>query len=245
MSENNNDILEEQRKAREEFLRLKRMQKGEIPTGPKPSEVAIVPKTFKEKRENFWFQYKWQVIAIAFITIVLAVLITQCANKTEYDLEVMYFSYEPVLEQHTDAVADYLEKFTDDINGDGEVNVLVINCSFNEKGDYQYRNSVLSKVQATIAANEKTLLFITDGKSVEYFNSISDKGFFEGDPYKFDETFYNEVNRLLPEGYSELPEGLQISCRRVSDTLLEGKKDIKLYYDSSHKLLDGIKNSKK
>ena len=53
-----NDIIEEQRRARAEFLRLKKMQSGEIDAGPKPSEVAIVPKTPKEKWDNFWFQYK-------------------------------------------------------------------------------------------------------------------------------------------------------------------------------------------
>ena len=47
-----NDILEEQRRAREEFLKLKKMQQGELEAGPKPSEVAVAPKTAKEKAEQ-------------------------------------------------------------------------------------------------------------------------------------------------------------------------------------------------
>ena len=43
------ETIKQQRKARKDFLELKKMQSGEIDTGPKPSEVAIVPKTFKEK----------------------------------------------------------------------------------------------------------------------------------------------------------------------------------------------------
>ena len=39
MVDNKNEILEEQRRAREEFLELKKMQSGEMKAPPKPSEV--------------------------------------------------------------------------------------------------------------------------------------------------------------------------------------------------------------
>ena len=43
------DTIAQQRKAREEFLELKKMQHGEIQAPPKPSEMAVEPKTFSEK----------------------------------------------------------------------------------------------------------------------------------------------------------------------------------------------------
>ena len=55
MADNKNEILEEQRRAREEFLELKKMQSGEMKAPPKPSEVAIVPKTPKENGIIFGF----------------------------------------------------------------------------------------------------------------------------------------------------------------------------------------------
>ena len=39
-----NEILEEQRRARQEFLDLKKMQQGEMEAPPKPSEVAMPKK---------------------------------------------------------------------------------------------------------------------------------------------------------------------------------------------------------
>ena len=36
-----NEILEEQRRARQEFLELKKMQSGEMAAPPKPSEVLF------------------------------------------------------------------------------------------------------------------------------------------------------------------------------------------------------------
>ena len=52
---NENEIIQEQRKARKAFLELKKMQNGEMDAGPKPSDVAIVPKTFWEKFKHFWY----------------------------------------------------------------------------------------------------------------------------------------------------------------------------------------------
>ena len=144
-----NEILEEQRRARQEFLELKKMQSGEMKAPPKPSEVAIVPKTPKEKWDNFWFQYKWYVVAITAVTVVLAVLITQCATRTKYDMEVVYFTYTAALDEQTNAVAKYIAGYAEDVNGDGEINIQVVNCSFNGKsGDTQYRYTMMTKLQA-------------------------------------------------------------------------------------------------
>ena len=106
-----NEILEDQRRAREEFLNLKKMQNGEMDAGPKPSEIALTPKTFKEKRENFWFQYKWHTIGIVASVAVFIILVAQCMSVPNYDLSVVYFTYTPVIDNHTDLVAEYFEQY--------------------------------------------------------------------------------------------------------------------------------------
>lgn len=239
-----NEILEEQRRARQEFLELKKMQNGEMAAPPKPSEVAIVPKTPKEKWDNFWFQYKWYVVAITAVTVVLAVLITQCATRTKYDLEVVYFTYTAAIDEQTNAVADYIAKYTGDVNGDGEVHVQVVNCSFNNKsGDTQYRYTMMTKLQAMIAGDQNAMLFITDEESYKYLSDLSDgEGLFEGEPFMLDDGFYNATETKT---YGKLPDGLRISCRRVSDTVLESKKGAADAHKAAEKTLDGIKNGGK
>jgi hypothetical protein len=54
VAEKRNDIIEEQRRARQEFLKLKQMQNGEIEPEAKPSEIAIKPTTFSEKWQELW-----------------------------------------------------------------------------------------------------------------------------------------------------------------------------------------------
>lgn len=236
-----NEILEEQRRARQEFLELKKMQSGEMEAPPKPSEIAIVPKTPKEKWDNFWFQYKWYVVAITAITVVLAVLITQCATKTKYDLEVVYFTYTAALDESTKAIGDYIAKYGEDLNGDGKVNVQVINCSFSKSGNTntQYQYTVMTKLQALIAGDQNALLFITDKKSYEYLDNLSDSSsLFEGEPCLFGEDFYTATKS---EQFGSLPEGLQISCRKVSNTVIENKKGISEVYELSKKIINSIK----
>ena len=241
MADNKNEILEEQRRAREEFLELKKMQSGEMKAPPKPSEVAIVPKTPKEKWDNFWFQYKWHVTAIVAVTVILAVLITQCATRTKYDLEVVYFTYTAALDEHTDKIAEYIEKYASDINGDGAVNIQVINCSFTDNsGNVQYKNTMLTKLQSLIAGDQNALLYITDEKSYKYLSEISDgEGIFEGEPLKFGEDFYSFTKT---DTFGNLPEGLGISCRRVSDTVLENKKNVDTVYKESLSIIEKISN---
>ena len=60
------DTLAQQRKARQDFLELKKMQHGEMDAGPKPSEIAIEPKTFTEKVKNYWFHFKWHTLGTVF-----------------------------------------------------------------------------------------------------------------------------------------------------------------------------------
>lgn len=236
-----NEILEEQRKARQEFLELKKMQHGEMKAPPKPSEVAIVPKTPKEKWDNFWFQYKWYVIAITAVTVILAVLITQCATRTKYDLEVVYFTYTAVLDEQTGKIADYLADYAEDINGDGEINVQVVNVSFSDKsGDSQYKYTMLTKLQAMIAGDENAILYITDSESYKYLDGLTENGLFDGEPIKLGDKFYSATES---EQLGKLPEGLLISCRRISDTVLEGKKGAAEAYENALKLIEKLKKA--
>jgi hypothetical protein len=234
-----NEIIEEQKRAREEFLKLKKMQSGEIDAGPKPSEVAIVPKTFKEKWDNFWFQYRLRVVAVVFIVAVFVVCIAQCVSKPNYDIKMVYFSYTPVLDDQLILVEDYFNEIIPDINGDGEVLVQVINCSFsNTDSNVQYRNNILMKMQSTIVAEYDTMLYITDKESVKYFEGLSvDLDIFEAEPLEFNEDFYKKT---VLNG-KELPEGLGISCRKINDTVIEKYKDSEKYHLESMKILEKLK----
>ncbi len=233
-----NDILEEQRKARQNYLELKKMQHGEMKPEPKPSEMAIEPKTFKEKLQNFWFHYKWHSIAIIFSAIVITVLCVQCANREKYDFEAIYFAYNISMDTQLDSVEKYLEEYATDVDGDGEVNVNIINCSFAENGDMQYRNNMLSKIQTQLVGNREVVMYIMDDKAYEFLNNVVDGGVFTDNILILDEEFYNKTET---KELGKLPEGIKVYLRKVKGTVLEDDKKVDAVYKEAEKIIEKIK----
>lgn len=241
MAKKKNGILEEQRRAREEFLKLKKMQWGEV---VEEKKSYYKPQTMAQKADNFWYHNKWIVLGFAAVIIVLAVMITQCVNKKEYDLQIVYFSYTATLDTQTDKMADYFSEYVTDINGDGSADVQVINCSLDQAtNERSYRDSILQKVQANVIGNNKALLFITDAKSIKYFDLIESKvPLFDGEPYALSQDFYDKVK---VEDLPKLPDGLQISIRNVTGTMLELESETEEYLKESKKLLENVISAQK
>lgn len=240
MSENKkSETLEQQKRSREEYLKLKKMQSGEIEPGPKPSEEAIVLKTPWEKFKNYWYHNKWFLILGICAIAVLIILIVQMVNKPRYDYEIIYFSYKQVADNQLEPVRDYFEDIGSDLNGDGVVKISLINCSFqNNNLNSSYRNQVLTKMQAIIVADKTAMLFITDEKSIEFFNDLeSAENIFEGDPVPLDAEFY-EKTKDPQMGY--LTRGLQVSYRRLGGTTLENSKDADKYYQEAKRVVEEL-----
>lgn len=239
-----NETLDQQRRARQDFLDLKKMQKGEKAPEPKPSEVAILPQTPKEKWANFWFHYKWATIGVLALTVILAVLITQCATRVNYDLKVVVSCYTPLTDAQTTRIRDYLEPLCEDVNGDGDVHLQIINCSYSkEDGNSQYQLTMATRLQATLAADADALLFLTDREAYDYLGQLGSGGLFEGEPLPMGEDFYktcNQGDEVFP-----LPEGLQISCRSVSGMAIERDPEVETFYKAAKKLLKAVEQKNK
>lgn len=232
-----NEIIEEQKKARKAYLELKKMQSGELATGPKPSEVAIVPKTFWQKLKNFWYHDKKVVIVSLLMVFVITVMTVQCATQEKADLKIVLFTYSPVMDEYSKKMGDYFEKYCDDINGDGKVVVKVINCSFDAKNDTRsYRKTKIIRLEQTITSEESAMLYITDSRSITHFDTYKSQGipFFVGETVALSEEFYT-ISKMID--FPHFEHNLSITCRRLDDTLLEKDKDAKLYYKESQKLL--------
>ncbi len=236
MSEKRNEIMEEQRRARAEYIKLKKMQQGELAPEAKPSEVAVAPKTFREKLVNFWYHYKIHTILTSFIIAVLAISITQCATRPKYDFEIMYFAHKTALDQQTQAIGDYFEKFAEDINGDGIVNIKVINCSVNDSKKDPSRFTVFSKVQAIIAAEEAVSVYVVDEKAIKYFDDAFDISIFTEKPIPLGDDFYEKTNI----GDYTLPEDLSVGFRIIEGTTFEDSEKAVQANKAGKKLIEKI-----
>lgn len=243
MSDNKNEILKEQEKSNRDFLELKKIEKGEIKAPPKPSEVAVVPKTLKEKWSNFYYHYKIPFIVSIVGVIVIAIMVVQSFTKTKYDVEVVYYSHSFVIEDQTYAMANYIEDYAPDVNGDGEVNVKVINCSFDKGGDMELHYNALNKIRAMMDGNDVAVLYITDPESISFFKNFPDeKGLFEGDFYEFGQDFYKIADE---NNYNNVAKNLKISRRRLTDDIDGDKESVKAAYKAAEETIQNLINGKK
>ena len=230
--------LRQQRKAREEFLELKKIQTGEVDAPPPPSAEAVEPKTFKEKSKNFWFYYRKTVFAAAFIIVALIICLVQCFSRIDYDLSITLYTANAVSDADAKKVAEYFEKFCEDINGDGEVHIQVTNCSYSSASNPQYAQTVNMKVQTIIAAEYEAVLFITDEVTHERLNSISDStAFFENDEILLKDGFYEFCDS---DDNFPLPQGLRLSCRKISNTIMEKNKKAAVCHSEAKKIIQKV-----
>ena len=237
MDNQKDDILEEQRRAREEFIKLKKMQHGEIEPEPKPSEIEVKPKTFAQKLSNFWYHFKIQTIICVSLIIVIAFSVVQCAKRPKYDFEIMYFTYTVAVDSQTDAIKNYFEKFVTDSNGDGKVEVGIKNCSVTDNNKDVSRTTMFSKISAIIASEEKIVVYIVDDKALDYFSNAFKNPIFDGEPIELGKDFYEKTTI----GNISLPKGLKIVLRRLDGTTFEKSKTAQKSYKAGKDLIEKIK----
>lgn len=241
MAQKRNEIMEEQRRAREEFLRLKKMQQGELEPDAKPSEVALVPKTFNEKRKNFWYHYKVHTVLAIGLIIVLAITTMQCLTREKYDYEVMYFAYSVAVDVQTEKIEQYLEKYADDINGDGKVNVNVVNCSVKDSNRDASRENTYYKIQSIIAAEKSIAVYIVDEKAIKYFEKALELSIFAEQPQPLGKDFYEATKITVQDKEISLPDGLAAGVRIIKDTAFEGDEEAETAFSDGKKLIENIK----
>ncbi len=241
------DFLEEQRRRQRELIAVKTRRQNPEAAAPVETAAPEAPLTFNGKLKNFWFYYKYYLLAGLFLAFTLTVGITQCVTREKFDSQVVLFTYHTYTTSQMDAIEVELEKYGTDLNNDGAVNIQIIDCAYGENELFDQTQAKATKLTATIASNQDALLFITDDETFEYLNNLFDTAFFDnlglsaddGRSVYFDEEFYNSVNAAA-EGFL-LPEGLKIS-RRVAgeNTVIAQKGDLSAQLDAASALLEKL-----
>ncbi len=216
------DFLEEQRRRQRDLVaaRAARQNPEAVAVAPKEEQA---PKTFGERMQNFWFYNKFFVLAAIFLAVVLAIGIKQCAGREKFDTEVVLYTYHTYTPDQINAIEEELEKYGEDINGDGEVNYQIIDCAYDKTTIFDQRNAKGGKLTANITSNDKAIMYITDAETfaqlqeryasedIEFFVDIGLPND-DGRSLILSQEFHNSVNAKSTAGL-KLPEGLRISRR--------------------------------
>lgn len=202
-------------------------------------ENKVKPKGFKAKIENFWYHYKYHTIIFAVVFVTLAVSITQCCFKPDYDYKIIVATRSMTLSTpQLEAMTKELAKYGKDLNGDGEVNLLLVDCTVDgNTSDYQSLVAKQQKLQALLMTDIEAMLFLTDTKGLEWIDSLNESSRFIADtglPHNNGRGFLVGDTHIIenPKATVDVEKGLiwpsdLLICRRkVEGTSFEGKDGV-------------------
>ena len=119
--------------------------------------------------DNYWYYYKWYVIGGLFLVFALVVGLSQSFNREKYDVSVIWAMHGYVEQPYLDAMEEEFEKYVDDIDGNGEVNVRIILITYTSDGGMLNSDIELSmqqKLVTQLSAGD-VYIVVADGTSYE------------------------------------------------------------------------------
>ncbi len=203
---NDNEIISEQRKRQAELRELKKlMLKGDVKPEPKRDEK---PTTAKGKIENAWYHYKGIIIALPLVIALLTYIVVDLVTKPVYDYTVLVHGATAVQKTDIDEIEKYLVSVGTDIDGNGEVQVLIINTSFDlDSPDPRAGYGKNQKFNIEVM-NNQAKIFIVDKKVFDMKNgeeSLWTERFglslFDGKAEKFENTNLPPLKETKGEYY--------------------------------------------
>ena len=223
-----------------------------------------VPSTPKKKIQNFWYHYKWHLIAAVFLLVTVIICTLQLCTRTEYDAYILYAGNKNIGRTAEDGdvaeivtVISSLKRITDDFDENGEISVSFSNYYYLSREEINNSDNVNDALLAsdqkalssTLEHSEYYLCFISPEVYEQYHKVGGDELFISLGEYKTAhpeiEYYADNAIRLsstgasaLP-GLSALPEDTLICIRYPSFLAVKSDKHL-AHFDNAKKMLENI-----
>lgn len=140
-------------------IELMKLKQGVIESSEivKEEEKVEQKLSFGDTISNIWYRSKWLIIFAAFCFLAFGYIIYDAAFTTKPDLTVLVLSYDDALYYRTEEVRSFLEGYCDDLNGDGEVYVLVYNIS-TDYSDHNTATANQAQIMSQLQTGENIML---------------------------------------------------------------------------------------
>ena len=119
--------------------------------------------SFGEWLSNVWYRSKWLILFVAVLIFAFGYITYDTIIRTKPDLTVLVLSDTNALYVRTPELEEFFESYCDDINGDGEVEVLIYNIS-TDYSDPATASSYQVQLMTQLQQGEN-MIVISDGTS--------------------------------------------------------------------------------
>ena len=189
----------------------------------------------KKKWENFWYYYKYHVLAGVFVLVCILVFAKDMMAKIDYDYCVSLVGNYAVPEEDKAALQKWFEERAEDLNEDGEIHVQIADYFLPGENDAGF------DPQMYAASQTKLTVDLQEGTSMIYFLSEDNyQKFLEMDAFPKEE---ETVNIEECKGFEELGsptsmEDMVVTMRLMyEDSKLGKNNEIQNYFEKSKALL--------
>ena len=255
-NEKENNPVEQQKKRQQEQIELKKLRQ-EFERSPESfvaeGPAAAPQQSTKSKVSNFWYYSKYTIAFMLIIAIILTIGIAQCTNRIKYDCTVVVYLKRYVSSTMIENISSVAEKYCEDYNGDGEVNVRVVDCSVSDAEKMtEYGQTKVNMLMGQLL-NEEAIIYIVDKAALEGFDEVAGGVFvddslglpeYNGRAFKLNGSSFDTAFDVVSEGFSSEME-YYIVRRRVSDTLIDDKKDVAKHSSHANEIITKIMSDPK
>ena len=243
------DPVEEQRARQRELIELKR-QKEAFQENPDEYRheggAAEYVQSSRSKWQNFWYYSKYTIAFILIVAVIFGIGVSSCVGKKDYDMTIVLYFKNFVDDTMTHNIATVAKEYCEDFNGDGEINVLVVNCSIpskltNEGSDST--NRLLGQFQ-----NKEAICYIVDTDAYNDLNSNFGEDFLydgmglpdlDGRAYKLNGTVFDAAFNAVSDGYTNNFD-YYILRRNIGENSTANKKGVGKHVVNTEKVIRKI-----
>ncbi len=196
--------MEEQQRQQREKAELLKLRQGLIEESDEIPED--VPPTYEKPTgwkavENFFYHYKWILLAVIFGVTLLTFMIVQAATREKKDLYVLVISNSSSsgLYAKTSDIELALERYCPDFDGNGKIHVGVNFIDLDTSGGLsQYTDAQSQRFSAELFSGDSQL-YVTDRQIIRMINKINSGV----------STDYFETGESLEPGTGDVPLDIQ------------------------------------
>ena len=195
-------------KLRQEKLELLKLKQGVISEEDIPSEVkAERHYTVWERVSNFFYHNKMYIIIGTAIFLILAFLVYDLVTRVNPDVTVMIIAKDDSFQFYTENIELVLERYCEDYNGDGKVDVRVFYAPAvmsESQTDLYTRQSDQTKLVAEFQSGD-TVIIIADMEACEEIGAT--------------EGVFSDLSEVFPDDENVAELGYMLSGTNLAEDM--------------------------
>ncbi len=240
---------EKQRAEYEKTLQDRKIELMKLKQGVIESSDTIKEEgpSAKEKRNLFqrvsdaWYRSKWLIIFAAVMICAFAYIMYDTLTAVQPDLTVLVVSSDSALYYRSVELEEFFEGYCDDLNGDGEVNVMIYNISTDYESDLTTSTASQAQLMSQLQSGENVLL-VSDQPTDFVLTDFREQ-------YPDDEHF-NEYGLLLncrltrdALKWEAMPDNLYLGVRSAARLLSTAKDQMQARVDEAMPVFERIREA--